>query len=130
MKLYCILLTTLLVHGILTQQQQQQRQQFTQYHPQHTQYQQQRQQTQYTVQQNYENERRAVEDELFHRSRKQCHHLSWVESSGGFLFNIIGFVPVMNEYPSELIADGVMRSEVIRFTVQKFNQLHGRNVIG
>ena len=62
--------------------------------------------------------------------RKQCQHLSSVESSDASLFHIIGFVPVVNEYPGELIDNGVMRSEVIRYTVKKFNEKYRRKIIG
>ena len=56
----------------------------------------------------------------------QCQNLSTVQSQGGSAFYIFGFFPVTNEFPVNISTNGILKSEVMRFEISKFNEQHDR----
>ena len=63
-------------------------------------------------------------------TQKQCRYLNKIESAGNAMFNIIGFFPVINEYPSELYVNSLLKVEVMRYVIAMFNKKYSRNLIG
>lgn len=61
---------------------------------------------------------------------EHCQHLNVIKGFNHASFHIIGFFPVNNEFPSELSADGILKSVVMKYILEEHNDKNPDKPIG